>query len=133
MKSYLEKRQNLIEKNKVYLLPKEKLLSYENSYVYKKSKYNNFDALKLERFPIIKDFPLIYNDRIFFFENEEIAKRFSEEPKKYLKLTSIPNDINYNPIVFIIGLQKTGKSSLSKKYTIFIFNFYMQIILKNFK
>lgn len=87
---------------------------YEKSYTFKKSRYGNKNALSLLDIPFIREHPLLYRDRIYYFETAEEVEKVAKEPLKYLVEKCYPKDIKVKPIVFIIGSPKTGKSTLSK-------------------
>eukprot|EP00828_Plagiopyla_frontata_P023696 TRINITY_DN3029_c0_g1_i10.p1 TRINITY_DN3029_c0_g1~~TRINITY_DN3029_c0_g1_i10.p1 ORF type:complete len:1472 (-),score=263.93 TRINITY_DN3029_c0_g1_i10:1139-5554(-) len=115
LKQTLENRSNLIEKNLVYKLEEEKVQNYEKSYVYKKSIYGDCNALNTSILPIEKRFAVHYRERIYYFANEEERRIAMNQPLQYInKIETMPLDISYAPRIFIIGLPKSGKSSVAK-------------------
>ena len=87
---------------------------YEKSYTFKKSRYGNKNALSLLDIPFIREHPLLYRDRIYYFETAEEVEKVAKEPLKYLVEKCYPKDISVKAIVFVIGSPKTGKSTLAK-------------------
>ena len=114
LKPFLEKRENIIEKELPAIIDEDKLEFYEKCYTVKRSRYGYNNAIDPSVFWIKKSYPIIYEDRIYFFENEALRNKAKEEPLKWLRTPTIPIDINYKPRVFIIGKAKSGKSSLAK-------------------
>ncbi|EGR31735.1 hypothetical protein IMG5_103090 [Ichthyophthirius multifiliis] len=126
LKPFLEERQNKLEQQQTYVLKKPqkeeneeeekpfRLQYFEKSYTYRKSRFGEKNPLSLLEIPKIKDFPLLYRDRIYYFHSEEEVLKASKEPLKYIKNNCFPKDVNIKPIVFVIGKPKTGKSTLSK-------------------
>jgi GTP-binding protein EngB required for normal cell division len=57
-------------------------------------------------------YPLIYNQRIYYLNTEEERDRVMRNPKMLEMNQSVPNDVRVIPSVAVIGLTKTGKSSL---------------------
>jgi adenylate/nucleoside-diphosphate kinase len=120
LKPFLEKRDNIIEKEIPSIIDEDKLEFYEKCYTVKRSRYGFNNSIDPSIFWIKKSFPMIYEDRIYFFENESMRSKAKEEPLKWLKTSTIPIDINYKPKVFLIGKAKSGKSSLAKMYLYFL-------------
>lgn len=57
---------------------------------------------------------MLYRDRIYYFNYEEEVDKVVQEPLTYLTNKSYPNDVTINPIAFVVGKPKSGKSALSK-------------------
>eukprot|EP00825_Cyclidium_porcatum_P011085 TRINITY_DN1566_c0_g1_i6.p1 TRINITY_DN1566_c0_g1~~TRINITY_DN1566_c0_g1_i6.p1 ORF type:complete len:1401 (+),score=376.97 TRINITY_DN1566_c0_g1_i6:144-4346(+) len=127
LRGNLEMRENLLEKYQCVKpkqpLPEEgeekpkpkRILYYEQSYVYRKSRLQTRNPLTLLDIPHSKDFPLLYRNRIFYLNSEEELLKVKSEPLKYLQIKeSFPPDFNPRPQVFIIGNSQTGKSALAK-------------------
>jgi adenylate/nucleoside-diphosphate kinase len=57
---------------------------------------------------------VLYRERLYFLANSEEQKKFLKEPSKYTPLETIPLDVTVKPRVFIIGLPKSGKSTVCK-------------------
>ena len=65
-------------------LKPERLLFYEKSYNYKKSRYHNRNPLSLLDTPFNRQFPVIYRNRIYYLESEKEVEMVKTEPLKYL-------------------------------------------------
>ncbi|KAL4506760.1 hypothetical protein ABPG72_001181 [Tetrahymena utriculariae] len=128
LKKYLEQRQNLLEKHQCLMLMRPKkteedndeeekpfrLDFFEKSYTFRKSRYQDQNALTLIDVPRLREYPLLYRDRIYYFGSEEELRMVAHEPLKYLTQKCFPKDVEIRPVVFVIGKPKTGKSALCK-------------------
>ena len=61
----------------------------------------------------VQSYPLIYNDRIYYLNDEEERDRVMRNPKLLEANSAVPNDIKIVPSAAVIGLPKTGKTTLS--------------------
>lgn len=105
----------MLERTFQQFVPLQKYLpTFENNYCYQKSKYGAQNALQLELLPKQENFPLIYRNKIFYFDNERERAKVQEEPKKWLTNESAPHDLNFVPKIFVCGLPKTGKTTLAE-------------------
>ena len=59
-------------------------------------------------------FPVLYRDRLYYAESQEKQDKIMNQPIKQLCTRSVPLDVSYVPAVIVIGLAKTGKTTLSK-------------------
>ena len=66
---YLGKRENLLERFQLFSPHQKFLPHFENNYCYQKSKYRSTNALKLELLPKQRQYPLIYRNKIFYFDS----------------------------------------------------------------
>lgn len=58
---------------------------------------------------------VLYRERLYFLSNNEEQSKFIKEPSKFTNsLTTVPLDITVKPRAFVIGLPKSGKSTLCK-------------------
>lgn len=127
LRAHLEQRENLLERFQC-VRPKQpaaeegeeqpkpkRILFYEQSYVYRRSRLQARSPLTLLDIPHSIEFPLLYRNRIYYLGSEEELARVKSEPLKYLRIKdSFPPDFNPRPVVFIIGNAQTGKSALAK-------------------
>lgn len=61
----------------------------------------------------VQSYPLIYNDRIYYLNDEEERDRVMRNPKLLETNSAVPNDIKIIPSAAVVGLPKTGKTTLS--------------------
>ena len=64
----------------------------------------------------VYSFPLIYKDRIYYLNDEEERDRVMRNPIELLESSEnivAPSDVKVIPTVSIIGLPKTGKTTLA--------------------
>jgi adenylate/nucleoside-diphosphate kinase len=92
----------------------DRLIYYEQSYNFKKSRYYDRNPLNLFDVPRCREYPLIYRNRIYYFQSRTELEMVKMEPLKYLVNKTFPIDINIKPSVFVIGKSHSGKSSLCK-------------------
>ena len=64
----------------------------------------------------VSSFPLIYNDRIYYLNDEEERERVMKNPHILASPANIvaPSDVAIVPSVAVIGLPKTGKTTLAE-------------------
>lgn len=89
--------------------------SHELSYIYKHSKYGLNSPLDLSNPAKNKSNAVLYRERLYFLTNNDQQQRFLKEPSKFTtSVETVPLDINIKPRVFILGLPKSGKTTLCK-------------------
>ena len=121
---YLKNRQNLIERqlvnNKVFPegVPLRRIKELiNNSQVYKLSSYGLLSPVNPNKMVIRTDYPLVYRDRIYLFNNEEEKNKFADRPLDYRTGSECPLDaypIRGRNIIFVIGQMRSGKTTISK-------------------
>lgn len=88
-----EVRRNLLEKHQCYkLIPYpdpenftiNRLNVYENSYNVQISRYKHRNVLNQQNVPHIRDFPLIYKNRIYYCNDAQERDHVAQFPLKYL-------------------------------------------------
>jgi len=114
LKPYLEKRELILVKHQIRELKDTYLPYYEKSYAYRRSKFHNGCLEKPWALPREKDFPLIYNSRIYYFRSDEERKAGLETIFKLVENQAAPRDAPLNMKIFITGPMKTGKSTMAK-------------------
>ena len=96
---YINNRRNLIEKQLVYNKEFPTPLSlrkvrdlYTNSEVYMPSVYNKLSPIEPSKLCIRTDYPIVYRDRVYLFNNPEEKKIFEEYPLDYRTGLECPKD-----------------------------------------
>ena len=120
---YINNRRNLIEKQLVYNKEFPTPLSlrkvrdlYTNSEVYMPSVYNKLSPIEPSKLCIRTDYPIVYRDRVYLFNNPEEKKIFEEYPLDYRTGLECPKDsypMKGRTIICTIGDPCSGKSSLA--------------------
>ncbi len=118
---YLKNRENLIEKQLVHFnfteLTIRKTKDLYASQIFKLSAYKDYSPLNPEKLVKSCDYPLIYRDRLYFFNTMEERNQFAEEPLKYRTGKEFPLDVTKsccNTVIYLIGNLQSGKTSISR-------------------
>lgn len=119
---FIKNRENLIEKQLVVSsFPEVSLRKTQElifSGVYKLSSYGLFSPLRSEKLVPKTAFPILYRDKLYFFNNEEERNLFVENPLNYRTGKEFPLDIACSPsnrnIIYTVGVSKSGRTTLSK-------------------
>lgn len=118
---YLKNRENIIEKQLVHInfpeMTMRKTKDLYNSQIYRLGAYKDFSPLNPDKLIKAVDYPLVYRDRLYFFNTLEERNLFAEEPLKYRTGKEFPLDVAkscLNNIIYVVGNLQTGKSSISK-------------------
>lgn len=61
----------------------------------------------------VMSYPLIYNDRIYYLNDEEERERVMRNPQLLQNNQSVPDDIKIVPSASVMGMPKTGKTTLA--------------------
>ena len=120
---YINNRRNLIEKQLVYNREFPTPLSlrkvrdlYTNSEVYMPSVYNKLSPIEPSKLCIRTDYPIVYRDRVYLFNNPEEKKVFEEYPLDYRTGLECPKDsypMKGRTIIFTVGNPCAGKTTLA--------------------
>ena len=120
---YINNRRNLIEKQLVYNKEFPTPLSlrkvrdlYTNSEVYLPSVYNKLSPIEPSKLCIRTDYPIVYRDRVYLFNNPEEKKVFEEYPLDYRTGLECPKDsypMKGRTVIFIVGNPCAGKTTLA--------------------
>lgn len=115
---FVKQRKNLIEKQLVHntlsYVQERKLRDIEASGVFRMSAYQNFSPINPHKLVKKTNFPVIYRDKIYYFNNLDEKEQFCAEPLNYRTGNEFPVDIDTKKLVFVIGNLKTGKSTIAK-------------------
>lgn len=126
LQPYITNRVNLIEKQLVYPqfpeVTMRKTRDLIHAQVYKLSSYGKYSPISPEKLLPTTQYPLLYRDRIYFFNTEEERNLFQESPLTYRTGKEFPLDccpassfINgTRNIVYVIGVPRSGKSTIAK-------------------
>lgn len=115
IKDNLQYRKDMIERQLAQPLKPEEVKFFEKSYIYKHSKYGINSPLSLSQPTKTKRNAVLYRERIYFLSNADEQQQFLKEPSKFVQSAeTIPLDISIKPRVFILGLPKSGKTTVSK-------------------
>ena len=120
---YINNRRNLIEKQLVYNREFPTPLSlrkvrdlYTNSEVYLPSVYNKLSPIEPSKLCIRTDYPIVYRDRVYLFNNPEEKKQFEEYPLDYRTGLECPKDsypMKGRTVIFTVGNPCAGKTTLA--------------------
>ena len=120
---YINNRRNLIEKQLVYNREFPTPLSlrkvrdlYTNSEVYMPSVYNKLSPIEPSKLCIRTDYPIVYRDRVYLFNNPDEKKTFEEYPLDYRTGLECPKDsypMKGRTIIFTVGEPCSGKTTLA--------------------
>lgn len=97
------------------LTVEKKVQMLEKSYCFRKSRLLDKHPSDIGSLTINNDYPLIFNDRIYFIKSQEQREIVAKNPLKYLMDRAPPHDINMNLSMWLIGRNYGGKSSLAKE------------------
>ena len=115
IKDSLQFRKDMIERQLALALKPEEVKFYEKSYIFKHSKYGVNSPLNISNPGKTKKNTVLYRERLYFLSNPDEQQRFLKEPSKYTQsVDTVPLDINVKPRCFVIGMPKSGKSTLCK-------------------
>jgi adenylate/nucleoside-diphosphate kinase len=113
LKGHLKYRADLIEKEQATVLSRKDLKEKEASYTYRHSKFGLNSPISPFAPTKTKDFAVLYRERIYFLASKEEQQQFLLEPSKYVKgVESVPNDLLIKPRICVLGLPKSGKTTL---------------------
>lgn len=116
IKDHFVARKDLIEKQLAQPLKPAEVPFYEKSYVYRQSKFGINSPVCESNPSKTKKSAVLYRDKIYFLANAEEQDQFLKEPSRFTKnVFPTPQDVCIKPKVFVLGLPKTGKSTLCKK------------------
>ena len=118
LNSYIVNRRNLVEKqltfSKFEELTKRKMYELNNSQIVKSSIYQSSSPVNPEVSVQQTAYPVIYRDKIYFFNNIDEQREFLEHPLDYRQGKEIPADCHLRKVIFVIGLMQTGKKTAAK-------------------
>lgn len=63
-----------------------------------------------------KKHAVLYRERIYFPGNDEDKAKFLAEPFKFASGETVPLDVKYAPRIFVHGLPKSGKTTISRVF-----------------
>ena len=114
LKKHMQYRCDLIERELCSKLPAGVVKHYEASYTFKHSKFGVSSPLSPFNPLKTKNFAVLYRERIYFLADEEERAKFMLEPSKYtMNVEPTPLDLSLRPTAVVMGLPKSGKSSLA--------------------
>ena len=132
LEPYIHLRDNLIEKmlcnyigeqstEEEIIDPKlslRKLNDLENSHTYINGSFGKLSVISPEKYlhnQFSTNYPVVYRDKLYYFNNFEERDKFLSCPIKYSQVSKIRHDILFNKreIIFVIGDIQSGKSILS--------------------
>jgi len=101
--------------DKEELTVEKKIQMLEKSFCFKKSRMLDKHPSDIGSLCFGKEYPLIFNDRIYFIKSPEHREIVAKNPLKYLMESAPPHDINMNLSMWLIGKSFCGKSSMAKE------------------
>ena len=115
LKDRIQMRPDLIERELARALKPKELKFFEQSYTYKHSKFGRNSPLSLSNPVGTREYSVLYRERIYYLSDEDEKKQFLMEPAKYTKgVESVPLDVATKPRVCVLGMSKSGKSTLAE-------------------
>lgn len=118
---YLKNRENLIEKQLMHFnfqeLTIRKTKDLYASQIFRLSAYKDYSPVNPEKLIKSCDYPLVYRDRLYFFNTMEERNLFAEEPLKYRSGKEFPLDVTktcFNSLIYVIGNLQSGKTAISR-------------------
>jgi hypothetical protein len=115
IKSRMQLRENLIEREQAIILLPTEVKFYEESFTYKHSKFGLSSPLTPFNPQKSKHFAVLYRERIYFLGSQSEQERFLSEPSKYtIGCEPVPQDLTFRPTAAVIGLTSSGKSNLAQ-------------------
>lgn len=149
LEPYIKNRDNLIERQLCnYIgelsteeevvnpeLSLEKIRELKKSHVYINSSYGELSPIHPEKYnkdKINTNYPIVYRDKIYYFNSIEERDIFLKTPKKYSIDSELRLDLVYNhrEIVYVIGDFYSGKSTicnLFERFGYYIVNIHIVI------
>jgi adenylate/nucleoside-diphosphate kinase len=110
----LSERQNLIERQLPIKLTKQKAEELLLRDLARLSLFKTQSPVTPNELPEVLDFPVVYKDRIYYPKNEEERGLFTTKPLFYTSSpVTAPWDLNLTPGCAVIGIPRTGKSTLA--------------------
>lgn len=119
LKPFLEKRENLFLRHQVKILDEAYIKQNEESLIYRPSKIGLRPFLKPNSILLQRKIGLLLNNRIYYCRNEEDKQILMNEPTRLLNSKASPLDVNYNPVISIVGKPKSGKTTIIRRFGIF--------------
>ena len=94
LKSNMQHREDLIEREQAQVLKPSEVKHYEASYTYRHSKFGRSSPISPFNPCKTKDFAVLYRERIYFLNNKAEQTKFLLEPSKYtMGKEPVPLDI----------------------------------------
>lgn len=116
LRDHFELRENLLEREQALALSSKELPLYETSFTYKQSKFGLNSPLSLSNPIKTREHAVLYRERIYYLSSPEEQAQFLKQPSKYTNdLESIPLDVPFKPSASVIGLPRSGKSTLCER------------------
>lgn len=115
IKSRMQLRDDLIEREQAQILKPNEVKFYEESFTYKHSKFGLSSPLTPFNPKKTKNFAVLYRERIYFLGSQTEQEVFLAQPSQYTKgCEPVPQDLTYRPSAAVIGLPSCGKSNLAQ-------------------
>lgn len=144
LKDILENRDALLHRHRclpIYDSEKDELTIdrkvelFERSYCFKKSRFLNKHPSQIGALNLGTEYPVIFNDRIYFMISEEQRQIVLKNPLKWLCNKAPPHDINLIPNICQFGKYRSGKSELAKlmQKELGIINLKLKNVINHFK
>ena len=113
LNKHIKFRKDLIESAQAMAIPPKEVKVYEASYTYKQSKFGMNSPISPFNPKKVKNFAVLYRERIYYLADAEEQEAFLREPSRYTKdIEAVPMDVRVLPRVVVQGLPKSGKSTI---------------------
>jgi adenylate kinase family enzyme/YHS domain-containing protein len=121
----LESRDSLLQRHKVWkikdsedndALTKAKIVqNLLKSYTIVESRFGHLAPHQNHRAQITQDYPLVFENRVYYLGSEEEREEVSLHPQRYLRADPAPpKDIMLKPRIFYIGKYYSGKTTVAE-------------------
>jgi len=113
---HFQMRPDLIERQQAQPLSEKELPFYEESYQHKQSKFGRNSPLSISNPVKSRQYAALYRERIYYLSDAEEQRQFMAEPARYTKaVDAVPLDVQNVPQVCVLGLPRSGKTTLCKR------------------
>jgi len=116
LREHFQMRPDLIERQQAQALTIAEVPFYEKSYSYRQSKFGRNCPLAMSNPKKVRDHAVLYRERIYYLCDSIEKQRFLNEPSRFTKaVESVPRDVLSKPQVCVLGLPKSGKTTLCER------------------
>lgn len=115
LKSRMQLRKDLIEREQAEELRNKDVKFYEESFTWKQSKFGLSSPITQFNPRKSKKHTVLYRERLYFMGSQDEKEQFLAQPSKYtIGCEPVPQDLTYRPTSCVIGLPASGKTALAE-------------------
>ena len=107
----MEDRTARWETSSMLAIDRFRVNDFLSHHVAEDSRFGKLNPFSLMEVP--RPYPLIYRDRIYYLRDEEERESVIKNPRTLEQNSPPPSDVRSVPSIFIIGHNKTGKTTLA--------------------